>query len=59
MFKKLIAIVLLAAMALTLCACGKMAEPAAPTDTPEPTAEPTPDPAAEIEAAAALFYEGK
>ena len=47
---------LLLAMALTLCACGKKA---APVPTEAPTPEPTQDPTAEVDAAAALFDEGK
>ena len=54
--RKLVAVLLLAAMALTLCACGS--KTAAPAATPEATAEPTPDPTAAIEEAAALFAAG-
>ena len=43
-------------MALTLCACGKKA---APVPTEAPTPEPTQDPTAAVDAAAALFDEGK
>ena len=46
---------LLLAMALTFCACGKKA---APVPTEAPTPEPTQDPAAEVNAAAALFDAG-
>ena len=54
--KKIVVCILLLAMALTLCACGKKA---APVPTEAPTPEPTQDPAAEVDAAAALFDEGK
>ena len=45
--KKIISIVLLAALCLCLAACGSApaAEPT-PTETPEPTATPTPEPTA-------------
>ena len=54
--KKIVVCMLLLAMALTLCACGKKA---APVPTEAPTPEPTQDPTAEVDAAAALFDEGK
>lgn len=48
--KKIISIVLLAALCLCLAACGSVpaAEPTA-TPTPEPTATPTPEPTATLE----------
>ena len=54
--KKIVVCMLLLAMALTLCACGKKA---APVPTEAPTPEPTQDPTAAVDAAAALFDEGK
>ena len=54
--KKILVCMLLLAMALTFCACGKKA---APVPTEAPTPEPTQDPAAEVDAAAALFDAGQ
>ena len=55
--KKFLSVVLLLALALTLCACGKKA-PAVPAATEAPAPEATPDPAADVDAAAALFDAG-
>ena len=54
--KKFISVVLLLALALTLCACGRKTVAPAVTETPAP--EATPDPAADVDAAAALFDAG-
>ena len=54
--KRILAFVLLAAMALTFCACGKSGKDASPAAAPASTSSP--DLTAEIEEAAALFAAG-
>ena len=57
--KKSIALLLLAAMMLTLCACGKKTEtPPAPAESAAPEAAAEADRTAEIEEAATLFAAG-
>ena len=59
--KKLISLILLLAMALTLCACGKKSAVPTPDAAPAPTEEPAAEvsSAAEVDAAAALFDAGE
>lgn len=58
MKKRMLAVILLLAMALTLCACGRKTKAVEETPAPVETPEPTPDPAEKIAAAAALFSAG-